>query len=94
MPLCTYSCYQPVKSPNPMSVLSGEHFTSSHNDGSYVTWEVGGAGGERPLKEPVTPYGPYPCKAITKLLNRTTTTGDELTIYAGQCALLFVCSFV
>uniref|UniRef100_A0AAU8EGR6 Lethal (2) giant larvae n=1 Tax=Grapholita molesta TaxID=192188 RepID=A0AAU8EGR6_GRAMO len=60
----------------------GDHFTSSHNDGSYVTWEVGGAS-DRPLKEPVTPYGPYPCKAITKILNRTSVTGEEITIYAG-----------
>lgn len=56
----------------------GEQFTSSHNDGSYVTWEMG-----KPLQEPVTPYGPYPCKAITKILNRTTPTGEPITIFAG-----------
>ncbi|XP_052759396.1 lethal(2) giant larvae protein homolog 1 isoform X2 [Galleria mellonella] len=61
----------------------GEHFTSSHNDGSYVTWEVSGAASERPIKEPITPYGPYPCKAITKILNRTSVNGDEILIYAG-----------
>ncbi|GBP93103.1 Protein lethal(2) giant larvae, partial [Eumeta japonica] len=61
----------------------GEHFTSSHNDGSYVTWEVSNSTGDRPLKEPVTPYGPYPCKAISKLLNRTSVTGDDITIFAG-----------
>ncbi|XP_037293654.1 lethal(2) giant larvae protein isoform X3 [Manduca sexta] len=61
----------------------GEHFTSSHNDGSYVTWEVAGAASDRPLKEPVTPYGPYPCKAITKILNRTSIDGEELIVYAG-----------
>ncbi|XP_045497069.1 lethal(2) giant larvae protein homolog 1 isoform X1 [Colias croceus] len=61
----------------------GEHFTSSHNDGSFVTWEVAGASSDRPLKEPVTPYGPYPCKAITKILNRTSVDGEEVTIYAG-----------
>ncbi|XP_063896793.1 lethal(2) giant larvae protein homolog 1-like [Helicoverpa armigera] len=61
----------------------GEHFTSSHNDGSYVTWEVAGANSDRPLKEPITPYGPYPCKAINKILNRTSVDGDEITIYAG-----------
>ncbi|KAI8435696.1 hypothetical protein MSG28_003949 [Choristoneura fumiferana] len=51
--------------------IPGDHFTSSHNDGSFVTWEVGGGASDRPLKEPITPYGPYPCKAITKILNRT-----------------------
>ncbi|XP_026317758.1 protein lethal(2) giant larvae [Hyposmocoma kahamanoa] len=61
----------------------GEHFTSSHNDGSYVTWEVAGAASDRPLKEPVTPYGPYPCKAINKILIRTSIDGEEVTIYAG-----------
>ncbi|KAM3964532.1 LLGL domain-containing protein l(2)gl isoform 4-T4 [Aphomia sociella] len=61
----------------------GDHFTSSHNDGSYVTWEVSGAASDRPLKEPITPYGPYPCKAISKILNRTSVTGDEILIYAG-----------
>ncbi|XP_049868986.1 lethal(2) giant larvae protein isoform X2 [Pectinophora gossypiella] len=61
----------------------GEHFTSSHNDGSYVTWEVAGAASDRPLKEPVTPYGPYPCKAISKILNRTDVSGEEITIFAG-----------
>ncbi|KAL4709933.1 hypothetical protein ACJJTC_003896 [Scirpophaga incertulas] len=61
----------------------GEHFTSSHNDGSYVTWEVAAAASDRPLKEPVTPYGPYPCKAISKILTRTSVDGQEILIYAG-----------
>ncbi|XP_045535605.1 lethal(2) giant larvae protein [Papilio machaon] len=61
----------------------GEHFTSSHNDGSYVTWEVAGASSDRPLKEPITPYGPYPCKAISKILIRTSVDNDEIIIYAG-----------
>ncbi|CAB3253756.1 unnamed protein product [Arctia plantaginis] len=61
----------------------GEHFTSSHNDGSYVTWEVAGASSDRPLKEPITPYGPFPCKAISKILTRTSVDGEELTIFTG-----------
>ncbi|XP_013199710.1 lethal(2) giant larvae protein homolog 1 isoform X2 [Amyelois transitella] len=61
----------------------GEHFTSSHNDGSYVSWAVGEATGERPLKEPMSPYGPYPCKAISKILTRTSVSGEEITIFAG-----------
>nr|CBH09297.1 putative lethal (2) giant larvae [Heliconius melpomene] len=70
-----------------------EHFTSSHNDGSYVTWEVAGASSDRPLKEPVTPYGPYPCKAISKILNRSSVDGDEIVIYAGLCFIknVFLC---
>lgn len=65
-------------------MFAGDHFTSSHNDGSFVTWEVGGGASDRPLKEPITPYGPYPCKAITKILNRTSVAGEEITIYAGE----------
>ncbi|XP_053607282.1 lethal(2) giant larvae protein homolog 1 isoform X2 [Plodia interpunctella] len=61
----------------------GEHFTSSHNDGSYVMWAAGEAAGERPLKEPVSPYGPYPCKAITKILARTGVSGEEIAIFSG-----------
>lgn len=61
----------------------GDHFTSAHNDGSYVTWEIHDTSGDRPLKEPITPYGPYPCKAISKLLMRTSTDGDDFIIYAG-----------
>lgn len=49
-----------------------------------MTWEVAGAASDRPLKEPVTPYGPYPCKAISKILNRTSVDGDEIIIYAGK----------
>lgn len=50
-----------------------------------MTWEVAGAASDRPLKEPVTPYGPYPCKAINKILIRTSIDGEEVTIYAGKC---------
>jgi lethal(2) giant larvae protein len=45
---------------------SGSRFASSHNDGSYAIWDVGV--GERPSEEPTTVYGPFPCKAVSKLL--------------------------
>ena len=44
----------------------GSQFVSAHNDGSYVVWST--QGNVEPLEPPNTPYGPYPCKAITKIL--------------------------
>jgi lethal(2) giant larvae protein len=44
----------------------GSQFVSSHNDGSYIIWSAQG-NQEEPLEPPNSPYGPYPCKAITKV---------------------------
>ncbi|XP_068084416.1 lethal(2) giant larvae protein homolog 1 [Anabrus simplex] len=59
---------------------SGMQFASSHNDGSYAIWDVNV--GERPSGEPTTVYGPFPCKAVTKLFWRHTKT-DDYVIFAG-----------
>ncbi|GLG99593.1 Uncharacterized protein, isoform B [Gryllus bimaculatus] len=59
---------------------SGSRFTSSHNDGSYAVWDVGV--GEKPLEEPNTIYGPFPCKAVTKFLWRQ-SKGDDYILFAG-----------
>eukprot|EP00057_Strongylocentrotus_purpuratus_P023932 XP_011678406.1 PREDICTED: lethal(2) giant larvae protein homolog 2 [Strongylocentrotus purpuratus] len=58
----------------------GTHFTSSHNDGSYQVWKVSGA--SSPAKEPLVPYGPFPCKAIPKILYLTTKS-EPFTIFSG-----------
>lgn len=58
----------------------GQSFTSSHNDGSYITWELDMEG--KPLIEPVTTYGPFPCKAIPKILHRQ-LHGQPLIIFSG-----------
>lgn len=47
--------------------VSGTKFRSAHNDGSLVTWDAQ-AGGRTPLEEPTTVYGPFPCRAISKVL--------------------------
>ncbi|XP_046663289.1 lethal(2) giant larvae protein isoform X3 [Homalodisca vitripennis] len=57
----------------------GLSFMSAHNDGSHTTWDV--TSGE-PRGEPTTPYGPFPCKAITKLV-WAQSQGEELLLYAG-----------
>ncbi|GAB6025766.1 UDP-N-acetylmuramoyl-L-alanyl-D-glutamate--2, 6-diaminopimelate ligase, variant 4 [Chamberlinius hualienensis] len=58
----------------------GERFMSSHNDGSYITWTSSNP--SKPEDGPVTPYGPFPCKAVTKLLWRT-AKGDDFIIFSG-----------
>lgn len=62
---------------------NGTEFTSSHNDGSYMSWELL-INREKPFKDPVAPYGPYPCKAITKLLQRTNANKENITIFSGN----------
>lgn len=63
---------------------NGTEFTSSHNDGSYMSWDLSMTIGKEKFKEPVTLYGPYACKAVTKILKRTSTTGEEITILSGM----------
>ena len=54
----------------------GESLVTCHNDGSYVVWDA--ATGEQ-REPPSTPYGPYPCKAITKIYSTEVTGGDLQT---------------
>lgn len=56
-----------------------QHFTSSHNDGSYTVWDS--ATQDKPCGDLVT-YGPFPCKAITKIEVRT-LKGNSLLIFSG-----------
>ncbi|KAK4874231.1 hypothetical protein RN001_013591 [Aquatica leii] len=57
----------------------GESFTSSHNDGSYMTWELSD---EDKINEPITTYGPFPCKAIPKIIRRN-LNGSPLIAFSG-----------
>ena len=51
----------------------GESLVTCHNDGSFAVWDSNTG----QLKEPpATPYGPYPCKAITKIYSTEVTGGD------------------
>lgn len=52
----------------------GNKFVSSHNDGSYIYWN---AELDEPEEEPITVYGPFPCKAITKILWRKSANNNE-----------------
>lgn len=60
----TYICTQQLESV--CWHKSGLRFASSHNDGSYALWDV--SVGDKSSEEPITLYGPFPCKAVTKLL--------------------------
>lgn len=44
--------------------VSETRFVSSHNDGSYAFWSPGSDS----MLESTTLYGPFPCKAVSKIL--------------------------
>ncbi|XP_015589197.1 lethal(2) giant larvae protein homolog 1 isoform X2 [Cephus cinctus] len=59
--------------------VSGTRFVSSHNDGSYAFWSPG----SDTVPEPTTLYGPYPCKAVSKILVHPMDDGEEIILFAG-----------
>ncbi|KAG7460006.1 hypothetical protein MATL_G00216580 [Megalops atlanticus] len=63
---------------------SGKTFVSSHSDGSYAVWTVDSSSPrtQQPVNS-VTPYGPFPCKAINKILWRTTESGAPFVLFSG-----------
>uniref|UniRef100_A0A8C9EXV2 LLGL scribble cell polarity complex component 1 n=1 Tax=Pavo cristatus TaxID=9049 RepID=A0A8C9EXV2_PAVCR len=63
---------------------SGKNIVSSHSDGGYMVWAVGGSG--QRTQQPITaviPYGPFPCKAVSKILWRTCESGNPFVIFSG-----------
>ncbi|XP_057570279.1 lethal(2) giant larvae protein homolog 1 isoform X2 [Hippopotamus amphibius kiboko] len=63
---------------------SGHRLVSSHSDGSYAVWAVDA--GDSPTAQPAvaaTPYGPFPCKAISKILWRSCASGAPFVIFSG-----------
>nr|XP_036875407.1 lethal(2) giant larvae protein homolog 1 isoform X3 [Manis javanica] len=58
---------------------SGSTLVSSHSDGSYAVWSVD-AGGSLATQPTVAtmPYGPFPCKAINKILWRNCESGGGM----------------
>ncbi|XP_076170885.1 LLGL domain-containing protein l(2)gl isoform X6 [Ptiloglossa arizonensis] len=59
--------------------VSENRFISSHNDGSYAFWSPGSDS----MLESTTLYGPFPCKAVTKILVYPTAEHKELFLFAG-----------
>lgn len=63
---------------------SGNSFVSSHSDGGYMVWAVSSS--NPCTHDPVSstiPYGPFPCKAVNKILWRTTESGAPLVLFSG-----------
>ena len=71
-----FVCQQQLES---LSWLGENKFVSSHNDGSYIVWDVNTGSQEEP---PNTPYGPYPCKSIIKFYGNGKGE-DEWKIFSG-----------
>ncbi|XP_041364790.1 lethal(2) giant larvae protein homolog 1-like isoform X2 [Gigantopelta aegis] len=59
---------------------SGESFMSAHADGSYIVWSS--TDSTAPKEPSTTPYGPFPCKAINKLVWNTAKS-DPYIIFSG-----------
>jgi len=62
--------------------VDGTQFISAHNDGSYIIWSADDEGVE-PIEPPNTPYGPYPCKAISRIHWDQDQDGIQWTIFCG-----------
>ncbi|KAL4648090.1 hypothetical protein GN956_G8988 [Arapaima gigas] len=63
-------------------VPDGGHILSSHSDGSYCRWTMGEDDAQsEPEKE--IPYGNFPCKAITKVIQLPVTEGPPFLIFSG-----------
>ncbi|KAG5279416.1 hypothetical protein AALO_G00077560 [Alosa alosa] len=63
---------------------TGSSFVSSHSDGGYMVWSV--SSGTPCTSQPATstiPYGPFPCKAVNKILWRTAESGAPLVLFSG-----------
>uniref|UniRef100_A0A8C1QW26 LLGL scribble cell polarity complex component 1 n=1 Tax=Cyprinus carpio TaxID=7962 RepID=A0A8C1QW26_CYPCA len=63
---------------------SGNSFVSSHSDGGYMVWAVSSSNPctHDPISSTI-PYGPFPCKAVNKILWRTTQSGSPLVLFSG-----------
>ncbi|XP_048220975.1 lethal(2) giant larvae protein homolog 1 isoform X3 [Perognathus longimembris pacificus] len=62
----------------------GGTIVSSHSDGSYAIWSID-TGSPSTLQPTVTttPYGPFPCKAINKILWLNCGSGGHFIIFSG-----------
>uniref|UniRef100_K7FGM1 LLGL scribble cell polarity complex component 1 n=1 Tax=Pelodiscus sinensis TaxID=13735 RepID=K7FGM1_PELSI len=63
---------------------SGRTVVSSHSDGGYMVWAIHSSCQKtlQPLMSTI-PYGPFPCKAINKVLWRTCESGSHFIIFSG-----------
>lgn len=57
---------------------TGDEFISSHNDGSYIVWNIND--NVQPSQQSKITYGPFPCKPITKIYGKS---NENLIIFNG-----------
>ncbi|TNN03541.1 hypothetical protein fugu_000570 [Takifugu bimaculatus] len=60
----------------------GQHILSSHSDGSYCRWIVGEGDVNEDEKSDI-PYGHFPCKAISKIVQLPTEKGPPFVLFSG-----------
>ncbi|KAJ3607796.1 hypothetical protein NHX12_024847 [Muraenolepis orangiensis] len=61
----------------------GGHILSSHSDGSYCRWSVGGESSRDEEEKSDIPYGHFPCKAISKIIQFPTAEGPPFLFFSG-----------
>uniref|UniRef100_A0A8C5APP2 LLGL scribble cell polarity complex component 2 n=1 Tax=Gadus morhua TaxID=8049 RepID=A0A8C5APP2_GADMO len=61
----------------------GGHILSSHSDGSYCRWTVGGQSSKDEEEKSDIPYGHFPCKAISKIVQLPTEEGPPFLLFSG-----------
>uniref|UniRef100_A0A4W5PQR1 LLGL scribble cell polarity complex component 2 n=1 Tax=Hucho hucho TaxID=62062 RepID=A0A4W5PQR1_9TELE len=61
----------------------GDHVLSSHSDGSYCRWMVAGEGTQSEQEKSEVPYGHFPCKAISKIIQLPTEQGPPFLFLSG-----------
>ncbi|XP_061611994.1 LLGL scribble cell polarity complex component 2 isoform X2 [Phyllopteryx taeniolatus] len=59
-----------------------DYILSSHSDGSYCRWTFGEEDGNEVEKSDI-PYGHFPCKAISKIIQLQTKEGTPFLIFSG-----------
>ncbi|KAK0149190.1 Lethal(2) giant larvae 2 [Merluccius polli] len=61
----------------------GGHILSSHSDGSYCRWTIGGESSKDEEEKSDIPYGHFPCKAISKIVQLPTAEGPPFLLFSG-----------
>uniref|UniRef100_A0AAQ4NZH6 LLGL scribble cell polarity complex component 2 n=1 Tax=Gasterosteus aculeatus aculeatus TaxID=481459 RepID=A0AAQ4NZH6_GASAC len=61
----------------------GGYLLSSHNDGSYCRWTMGSKDVDEEDVKSDIPYGHFPCKAISKIVQLSTEEGPPFLLFSG-----------
>ncbi|KAJ4939053.1 hypothetical protein JOQ06_028516 [Pogonophryne albipinna] len=61
----------------------GDYLLSSHSDGSYCRWMVSGVDVNEEEEKSDIPYGHFPCKAISKIIQLPTEEGPPFLLFSG-----------